>query len=270
MNYRHSYHAGNFADVLKHAVLCWTVKYLQQKEAPLSLIDTHAGRGVYDLAGPDSDKTSEARQGVLRLLNLSGIPTVLEPYLDCVRLNSERRYPGSPALLQALARAQDRVTLCELHPEELAELRANIRECRNVSIFAGDGYRKLRSLIPPPEKRGLVLIDPPFEEPDELSRLTRDFIAAHRKWPTGVYLLWFPLKDRALFERFRAELQTSLIPKITLVLLDVDRAEGLSATGLVLVNPPYTFEDEWRPVLAWMINALAQGPDPSFTLERIG
>lgn len=269
MNYRHSYHAGNFADVLKHAVLCWTVKYLQQKEAPLSFIDTHAGRGVYDLTSVEAEKTSEAKQGVLKIINLNGTPSVLGTYFSMVQSSSERRYPGSPALLQALARSQDRVTLCELHPEELAELRANIGEARNISIFAADGYKKLRALIPPPEKRGLVLIDPPFEEPDELVRLTRDFISAYQKWPTGVFLLWFPIKDQTLFQRFRAELQSSLIPKMSLLSLDIDRAEGLSATGLVLVNAPYTIEEEWRPALAWLRDALAQGPNPSFTLERM-
>lgn len=268
MNYRHAYHAGNFADVLKHALLCWIVRYLQQKEAPLCLIDTHAGAGVYDLTGTQAEKTGEANDGILRLLQRDDAPKSFAPYLDLVR-KTQPFYPGSPALFQALARPQDKVVLCELHPEEEALLRQSAKIATNTRIVMGDGYRLLPGLIPPPEKRGLVLIDPPFEQPEELETLTKAFVSAHTKWPLGAYMLWFPVKDRAHLNRFKAELQTTAIKKLTLVTMDIARPEGLSATGLLLANAPYTLEAEMRPALTWLTSALAQGAEPSSSIEHL-
>lgn len=272
MNYRHAYHAGNFADVLKHAVMCWVIRYLQQKPAPLCLIDTHAGAGFYDLKGPLAEKTGEAKDGILRLADRSDTPPPLVPYLDAVRAANTgaaiERYPGSPLLMAALARPSDRVVACELHPADGEALRASAPH--NIRVVVGDGYQTLTSLVPPQEKRGLVLIDPAFEEPDEFERLARAFIAAHSKWPTGVYVLWFPIKDRAEVERFHAELANAAIPKLTAVTLDVARTEpGLSATGLILCNAPFTFESEWRPTLKWLTATLTQGPNPSFEIGTL-
>jgi 23S rRNA (adenine2030-N6)-methyltransferase len=269
MNYRHSYHAGNFADVLKHAILCWTIAYLQQKEAPLCFVDTHAGCGVYDLSGPEALKTSEAKDGVLRLLDRPDVPAVLKPYLDLVRRQGGMAYPGSPALMKAMARKSDRLVLCELHPEEASRLREAMGPSRSIQVHEDDGYRRLKSLVPPAERRGLVLIDPPFEQPEELLQLSSAFIAAHRKWPTGVYLLWFPIKDHGMLERFVAELKSSLITKLSLVTLDVGRAEGLSKTGLVLANAPYTLEADWAPALDWLAKTLAQGARATGRIEQL-
>jgi 23S rRNA (adenine2030-N6)-methyltransferase len=261
MNYRHAYHAGNFADVLKHGVLAWVVRYLQQKEAPLALIDTHAGAGVYDLTGVAAGKTGEAKDGILRL-GTTGGPVTLQPYLEVVReMNGQelKSYPGSPALLLALARAQDRVFACELHPEDSEALRRALGADPRLRVATGDGYERLATLVPPREKRGLVLIDPPFEQTGEFEHLARAFIAAHRKWPTGVYVLWFPLKHPGELDRFQAELLSAGIKKLTLVTLDVARPEGLSKTGLILCNAPFTFGTEWSPALAWLAEKLAQG-----------
>lgn len=270
MNYRHLYHAGNFADVLKHGLLCWIVAYLQQKEAPLAFIDTHAGRGIYDLSAPEARKTAEAAHGIERILAAAGAPAALEPYLRQVRDGSPASYPGSPLLLAGMARPQDRITACELHPQEAAVLRQATAASRQLRVVEGDGYQRLQGLVPPPEKRGLVLMDPPFEQPDELAALARGFIAAHGKWPTGVYLLWFPLKDRAAFARFLDELRSAQIPKLSLCLIDVDRPQGLSAAGLLLANAPYTLQAEWAPTLAWLARTMAQGPNPSWQLEDLG
>ena len=263
MNYRHAYHAGNFADVLKHGVLAWVVRYLQQKEAPLALIDTHAGAGTYDLTGVAAGKTGEANDGIQRIAGSSG-PTAFQPYLDLVRAaNGEagkvKSYPGSPALMLALARAQDRVHACELHPADSEALRRDLGADTRLRISTGDGYERLMTLIPPPEKRGLVLIDPPFEEPEEFERLAKAFIEAHRKWPVGVYVLWFPIKLPGELDRFQAELVSAGIKKLTLVTLDVAKPEGLSKTGLVLCNAPFTFGTEWSAALAWATEKLAQG-----------
>lgn len=270
MNYRHLYHAGNFADVLKHGLLCWTLRYLLQKEAPLCLVDTHAGRGVYDLSAPEARKTAEADLGVARILAAGDPPAALAPYIEILRATPAGTYPGSPMLMARLARDRDRVLACELHPDEAEALRAATRVHRQMKVFAEDGYRKLPSLVPPPEKRGLVLIDPPFEHPDELSALAAAFVAAQRKWPTGVFLLWFPLKDRARFDRFRDELRSAAMAKLALCTLDVDRSEGLGATGVVLANAPFTLEAEWRPALAWLARALAQGASPAWSFEDLG
>jgi 23S rRNA (adenine2030-N6)-methyltransferase len=268
MNYRHAYHAGNFADVLKHGLLCWIVRYLQQKEAPLALIDTHAGAGVYDLACPQAAKTGEAKDGILRLLTRPDAPAVLSPYLDLVRAaNAPTHYPGSAALMAALARPADRVVATELHSEEAADLKRAL--AGNVHIITGDGYVTLLKQIPPREKRGLVLIDPPFEVEEEFERLAETFIATHRKWPTGAYMLWFPVKHPDDAARFTAELTNAGIAKLTLITLDVARAEGLSAAGLVLCNTPFTLEAEWRAPLAWLAETLGQGPMPSSAIQGI-
>lgn len=274
MNYRHSYHAGNFADVLKHALLCWIVRYLQQKEAPLALIDSHAGAGLYDLDGTEAGKTGEAENGIVRLLARDDAPAALKPYLDLVRAANaqapgRRLYPGSPALMTAVARKSDRVVAVELHPDDAKVLSETLEAKPRLQVVTGDGYRVLHKQVPPIEKRGLVLIDPPFEAEDEFERLAKAFIAAHRKWPTGVYMLWFPIKHEDDAARFTAELANAAIPKLTLVTLDVARAEGLSATGLILANAPYTLEAEWRDTMPWLAQTLAQGATPTSTLESL-
>ena len=274
MNYRHAYHAGNFADVLKHGVLVWTIRYLQQKAAPLCLIDTHAGTGIYTLADKEAAKTGEAVDGIQRLAAASDMQGPMAPYLDLVRKANPdgpiAHYPGSPWLMATLGRQNDRVIACERHPEDAAALRANIRPRRGVQIVEGDGYRALAALVPPPEKRGLVLIDPPFEETDEFENLAKTFIAAHRKWPTGVYLLWLPAKDPNAVARFHAELANANIRGLQTITLDVGRTDpGLSAMGLVLCNAPFTFEAEWRPALGGLTATLAQGPTAAFALERL-
>ncbi len=273
MNYRHAYHAGNFADVLKHGIMVWIVRYLQQKAAPMALIDTHAGAGSYDLTATPARKTLEAKDGILRLAGRADLPQALKPYFDLVQATNGggaiATYPGSTTLLISIAREIDRLTACELHPEDAITLRKSVAESPKRRIVAGDGYSTLLSLVPPPEKRGLVLIDPPFEEPEEFERLAATFIAAHRKWPSGVYVLWFPIKDAGEVSRFKAELWNSAIKRLTLVALDVAREEGLGASGLIVCNAPFTFDAEWRPALEWLRSALSQGDSPSVQIQRL-
>jgi 23S rRNA (adenine2030-N6)-methyltransferase len=274
MNYRHAFHAGNFADVVKHALLCWIVRYLQRKDAPLCLIDTHAGAGIYDLTATEAAKTGEAKDGILRLLGRNDAPDPLHPYLDLVRAaNASKQkpslYPGSTAFMSALARPNDRVVASELHPADAAALQKSLGGKPRVQIVNGDGYRNLLKQIPPPEKRGLVLIDPPYESPDEFDLLAKTFIAAHAKWPTGAYMLWLPIKNPDQAARFTAELANAQIPKVAFAGLDVGRAEGLSATGLVLCNAPFTLEAEWAPALKWLATVLAQGPKTSSVIEPL-
>jgi 23S rRNA (adenine2030-N6)-methyltransferase len=274
MNYRHAYHAGNFADVLKHAVLVWAVRYLQQKDGPLCLIDTHGGAGLYDLGSEAARKTGEAAGGILRLADAAGVPAVLAPYLELVRRANEggevQCYPGSPWLVAQMLRARDRAVISELHSEDAADLRVRLRGVERVRIVEGDGYALLNKSAPPPEKRGLVLIDPPFEETDEFETLGRAFVNAYGKWPTGSYVVWYPIKDRAAVERFHHELLNARVAKMATITLDIGAVEqGLNACGLLLINPPWTLEQDWREPLKWLAALLAKGPGEESRIDTI-
>jgi 23S rRNA (adenine2030-N6)-methyltransferase len=273
MNYRHAYHAGNFADVLKHALLVWAVRYLQQKPGPLCLIDSHGGAGVYDLGSEAARKTGEAGGGILRLAEAGDLPAPLVPYVGLVRAANGpapiTRYPGSPWLMAQMLRERDRAVIGELHPEDAAALRTSLRGQESVRIVEGDGYALLATSVPPPEKRGLVLIDPPFEATDEFETLARSLIAAHRKWATGVYLVWYPIKDVGAFERFHAEVANAGIANVLAISLDAGRSEGLSACGVTLINAPWTLEQDWAQPLQWLAKTLAQGPKASVRTRKL-
>ncbi len=267
MNYRHAYHAGNFADVFKHAVLCRVLLHLRGKPAAFRVIDTHAGAGVYDLAGPQASRSGEWRQGIERLRNASigaEVGALLAPYLDVVAAhNSDGRltsYPGSPALARAWLRPQDRLVACELEPGAAAALAHNLLGERNIRVVPIDGWTALTAYLPPKERRGLVLIDPPFEQPGEFARLADRLAAAHRKWASGLYLLWYPIKDRRDSENFARRLARSGIGKILRAELMIDdRSDRLAAAGLVLVNPPWTLEHELAVLLPALAAILAAG-----------
>lgn len=270
MNYRHAFHAGNFADVLKHAVLSRIVAYLGRKETAFRFLDTHAGIGVYDLAGSEAARTGEWHDGIGRLHG-----AVLEPplaaaladYLGVVAaLNPDgvlRRYPGSPEVVRRLARPQDRLLLCELHPEDARTLAAAFARDRRVKAVAIDGWTALRAYLPPRERRGLVLIDPPFEEPGEFERLAQGLAAAHARWAGGVYALWYPVKDVRETDSFAAALGRGGIPRLLRVELLLRRPldpARLNGCCLVLVNPPWRLDEELRLVLPLLAARLAQGP----------
>lgn len=283
MNYRHAYHAGNFADVMKHAALARIVEYLKQKDKAFRVIDTHAGLGVYDLSSAEAQKTGEWRGGIGRLLEATlpaGAQTLLAPYLDAVRAaNPEggmRRYPGSPAIVRHLLRPQDRLTAIELHPADAAALKARFAGDFQTRVIELDGWLALGAHLPPKEKRGLVLVDPPFEEAGEFDRLAEGLKKAWRRWPGGIYALWYPIKDRKAVEAFRRELAGAGIPKILDLSLEVRPPSAeprFDGSGLVVVNPPYPLEAEMRtllPVLAEVVGERGTGkakvtvlsPDP--------
>jgi 23S rRNA (adenine2030-N6)-methyltransferase len=267
MNYRHAYHAGNFADVFKHAVLCRVLLHLRGKPAAFRVLDTHAGAGIYDLAGPEASRSGEWRQGIERLRNASvaaEVGALLAPYLEVVVAhNADGRltsYPGSPALVRAWLRPQDRFVACELEPGAAAALAHNLRGERNIRVVAIDGWTALTAYVPPKERRGLVLIDPPFEQPGEFARLADRLAAAYRKWPSGLYLLWYPIKDRRDAENFGRRLARSGIGKILRAELMIDgRADRLAGAGLVLVNPPWTLERELPVLLPALAAIFAPG-----------
>ncbi|MCD7108916.1 23S rRNA (adenine(2030)-N(6))-methyltransferase RlmJ [Rhizobium sp. DKSPLA3] len=268
MNYRHIYHAGNFADVLKHAVLARLVTYLKQKDKAFRVLDTHAGIGLYDLSGEEAQRTGEWRDGIGRLLADPVPPAVapiLAPYLEAIAaLNPEggmTHYPGSPKLTRLLMRPQDRLSAMELHPDDYETLHRLFDGDYQSRITELDGWLALGAHLPPKEKRGLVLVDPPFEEPGEYERLEKGLAKAYRRFPGGTFCLWYPLKQGAPVAEFHESLVALNIPKMLCCELTVksDRGTtGLTGTGLIIVNPPFTLKGELDVLLPFLKDRLKQ------------
>ena len=268
MNYRHIYHAGNFADVLKHAILARLVRYMQNKDKAFRVLDTHAGIGLYDLSSEEAQKTGEWRDGIGRVLGAELVPQVaglLDPYLATIReLNPEggvRLYPGSPKLARMLFRPQDRLSAMELHPDDFQRLHRLFEGDHHARITELDGWLALGAHLPPKEKRGIVLVDPPFEEEGEYERLIDGLAKAWRRFPGGTYCLWYPIKKDAPIKAFHEALQTLEIPKMLCAELIVksDRGfTGLTGSGLIIVNPPFTLKDELHALLPALKDILAQ------------
>jgi 23S rRNA (adenine2030-N6)-methyltransferase len=267
MNYQHAFHAGNFADVHKHVVLTRVLEHLRAKPAAFRVIDSHAGAGRYDLLGPEATRTGEWHDGIERVLaqrqpgtvrvsDGSSPQALLEPYLKIIAaLNPAgalRVYPGSPLVAKALLRPQDRLIACELEPRARAALVAVLRGEPRAKVLAIDGWMALNANVPPKERRGVVLIDPPYEDAGDFMRLSGAFHEAHRKWPTGIYLLWYPIKDRAAPEALARRLLRLDVPKMLRceITLRAPSADGgLVGSGLIVVNPPFRLADELKILL---------------------
>lgn len=277
MNYRHAYHAGNFADVVKHAVLARLVDYLKQKDKAFRVIDTHAGIGLYDLSAAAAAKTGEWKGGIGRLIDAQLEPAaapLLAGYLDAVRAANPKgglkRYPGSPAIVRHLLRKQDRLSAIELHPQDAARLKALFDGDFQVRVMQLDGWLALGAHLPPKEKRGLVLIDPPFEEGGEFLRLREWLAKAHRRWPGGIYALWYPIKDRQAVAKFRKGLAESGIARILEIALRIRTSSDerrLDGTGMIVVNPPFTLERELRVILPELCAIMAVDDGSAWKLE---
>lgn len=271
MHYRHAYHAGNFADVFKHTLLVGLLQALARKEAPFAVLDTHAGQGIYPLGSPAASRTGEAADGILRLRDAKDAPEPVATYLRCVLdFNPPgpiKRYPGSPAIALALLRPGDRLIACERVPEVALELRAELRGQGRIAVHERDGYEAY-ALLPPPSRRGLILVDPPFERPDEFEAAAAFAERAASRFAHGIYAFWYPLKNRHHADRFVRRL--GRLGRHALdARLDTDaRAEGqLHACGLAVVNPPFGFETIARTALAWLTPRLAQGSKPTYTIS---
>jgi len=248
MNYRHIYHAGNFADVMKHALLIKLIRAMQRKDKPFLLLDTHAGIGRYDVRSEQAEKTGEWRSGIGALLESP--PPALAEYVALVKQLG--LYPGSPAIAAALLRTEDRLVACELHPEDSVLLRRNMRHA-NAAVHERDGYEALNAFLPPPEKRALILIDPPFERTDEFLSAEKSLVTAWTKFPSGVFVTWYPIKHRAPVRAFFEALKLS--PLRDVIALEFLRRPdtnplGLNGCGLLIINPPYGLEAEAAPILA--------------------
>jgi len=276
VNYAHAFHAGNFADVFKHAVLCRILNYLRGKPAAFRVIDTHAGAGLYDLGGLEPTRGGEWRDGIERLLQAE-LPApaseLLAPYLEVIGALNERGglavYPGSPALVRAWLRPQDRLIACELEPRAAAALARNMRGDPRIKTLPIDGWTALSAHVPPKERRGLVLVDPPFEQESEFRRLAQGLEAAHRKWATGLYMLWYPIKTRNEPDALAKRLRRLALPKslrAELIVKPLGDPSRLSGCGLILVNPPWTLPGELEILLPALAKALGREGKGSFRL----
>jgi 23S rRNA (adenine2030-N6)-methyltransferase len=282
MNYRHAFHAGGFADVIKHIVLVRILIYLQDKQAPFRVIDTHAGAGLYDLTSDEARRGGEWLTGIARVMQArfsEAAEPLVRPYLDIVRaFNTQRElkaYPGSPLIARALLRPQDRLTACEVEPKARKRLIDALRRDTQARVVDLDGWLALPAFVPPKERRGLVLIDPPYEQKDEFERLARGFSEAFAKWPTGSYLLWYPVKSRRATDSLARHvadvvgagpspgkalrLEFSVAPQAT--------GTALASAGLLIVNPPWTLAGELKAILPELEKPLGQGGAGRFRLE---
>lgn len=280
MNYRHIYHAGNAADVLKHIVLARLVTYLKGKDKAFRVVDTHAGIGLYDLASVEAQKTGEWRDGIGRVLAAQApddIAALIAPWLEAVRaVNPDldgkgtiSAYPGSPVIARYLMRKQDRLSAIELHPDDCETLKERFAGDFQTRVIHLDGWLALGAHMPPKEKRGLVLIDPPFEEAGEYERMAEGLKKAWSRFPGGMYCLWYPIKRGALIAAFHKHLQSLAIPKMLaaeLVFRSDSDTTGLTGSGVILVNPPFTLADELKRLLPWLVSCLGQD---SFATQRL-
>lgn len=275
MNYQHAFHAGNFADVHKHAVLARILVHLRQKPGAFRVIDSHAGAGRYDLFASEASRSGEWHNGIARLWSgIAGLPDgcreLLAPYLEAVTAcnggGSLRAYPGSPLVAQHLERSQDRLIACELEPKSFATLAAALRGDRRAKALALDGWTAIPAYVPPKERRGLVLVDPPFEDRADFTRLAETLAAAHRKWSGGTFMLWYPIKSRDAPDALARRLGRLGIAKILrseLIVGPLREDGGLAGSGLIVVNPPFTLEQDLRILLPALTGLLARKPHPA-------
>ncbi|HEY1935093.1 MAG TPA: 23S rRNA (adenine(2030)-N(6))-methyltransferase RlmJ [Acetobacteraceae bacterium] len=269
MNYRHAFHAGNFADCVKHALLVWLLDALHRKPAPIAALDTHAGAGAYDLTDGPAQRTGEWRTGIDRLLH--DPPAPLARYVDLVRATG--LYPGSPVLIRALLRPDDRLTTCELHPDDAHDLRRRFAHDPQVAVHQRDAWEALGALLPPHQRRGLVLIDPPFEDPHEFAHLAAGIAAGHARFRAGVFAAWYPIKHRAPVRAFHAAiLQTGIrdVVAAELCLREPLDPARLNGCGVLVVNPPYGFDAAAPPILDALMQRLGKGePGAAATVTRL-
>lgn len=282
MNYRHAFHAGNFADVVKHALFGRVLDYLKRKDAPFRVIDTHAGIGRYDLTSAEAGRTGEWRDGIGRLMGPDAVPLspqarhLLKPYLDAVDAENGGgpllRYPGSPRLALRLMRADDRLVANELHPEDAAALKTAIGRDPRARLTTLDAWVALRAQLPPKERRGVVLIDPPFEEPGELERVARGLAEGLERFATGTFIAWYPIKDAKQVERWEKSL--AALPATRMLVVDVflrkpTDVQRLNGCGLVVINAPYTLQEELGVLLPELVRVLSDNCHGYFKLTDL-
>lgn len=276
MNYRHSYHAGSFTDVFKHVVLTALITSMSRKETPFCYIDTHAGIGYYDLFSNAAKKTGEYLGGIEKVIQQENPPALVKRYLDCVhKLNNRltaanfaslQYYPGSPMIARLMLRPHDRIIACELQHREYEDLRTAFAGDKQVAVHHMDGFLSLKAFLPPKEKRGLILIDPPYEDPDEFVRIAHAMPVALKRFNTGVYAIWYPIKDKYQLTRFYRTLRENVSQPIYSVELNIypDLPNHLNGSGVAIINPPWEFDQSINDALPWLWNALTINKQGSY------
>lgn len=274
LSYRHGFHVGNFADVFKHIILSLLVRAQLRKDKPFFYLDTHAGAGRYDLGSAMAQKNREFATGISRLWAMDDAPEAVRRYLDAVRaLNATaelRFYPGSPRIVRHFFRPADRMALCELHSKELENLKEEFARDRQAVVHGLDGYQALKALLPPAERRGVVLVDPAFELKDERGRLLEGLAAAYKRFPTGSYAIWYPIQDRQTLEWFRRQLVRSGIRNVLaaeLRIFDEELPLRMNGTGMVLINPPWRLDEELQTLGPWLWKTLSTEGQGGFRLD---
>jgi len=294
MNYRHIYHAGNFGDVFKHILLIDIIRSLCRKEKPFAVLDTHAGAGIYDLQAPEARKKSEFVGGLAKIMGATDAPEPVARYLKIVRdfdtsetprrnspasldpsehhPDAPRCYPGSPALVAAVARKNDRLILVEKQPAVAAELRRGLKRDTRAVVHEMDGYNAVKAFVPPTEARGMVLIDPPYEQEGEYEKIYQSLEIGMRRWRQGTFCVWYPIKEpgahEALMDRVR-ESRWSEACRVEIRVRPAVDVKSLVGCGLLVVNPPWGFSDTVKSVCPWLINRLAHPGSGRWSLERL-
>lgn len=275
MNYRHAFHAGNHADVLKHAILALVLEHMKKKDAPFRVLDVFAGIGLYDLGADEAARSPEWQDGIARVMVARNRPVSLMPLINIINnLNSGTHlslYPGSPEIARQIVRPQDRLMLAELHPVDAETLAGRYADQRSTKVERRDGWEAIRAWLPPEERRGVILIDPPFEIAGEYDRLLRALDQGLQRFATGTFLLWHAAKDPLAVAEYEAALSAlpAKILRASLCVRNDGITRGLSASGMVIVNPPWTLEQDLAELLPWLAESLAQGGGASWQLDRL-
>ena len=276
LSYRHAFHAGNYADVLKHLVLCRILVYLVQKPAPLRYVDTHAGAGIYRLDSAEALRNAEFRHGIGVLRERNDLPEPLAAYRDLVvECNGDtalRQYPGSPWFAQRLLRAQDRLELCELHPQDFPRLQRLFRNDRRAGCHFEDGFVRSLALVPPHERRALVLIDPSYELKQDYARVAAHVQALHRRFATGVYAVWYPLVDARRVHTLETAFINSGMRSIHLYevcLTSNHHGRGMTGAGMIVVNPPWKLQQEVRAALEYFAPLVSETGKPVYRIVEL-
>lgn len=282
MNYKHVYHAGSFTDVTKHIILIALLTALQRKDTPFCYIDTHAGAGHYDLFSEFANKTKEYQSGIEKIIQHDRPPVLVKQFLQCIhQINNKlthspyasiRYYPGSPVIAKHWLRPHDRMVICELQQSEYQTLREVFLGDKQVAVHHTDGFLGLKAFLPPKEKRGLVLIDPPYEDPEEFTRIAHSLPIALKRWDTGIYAIWYPIKEKSSIDRFHRVLGEHIDKPIFVVELTTypDLPQHLNGCGMAIINAPWQFDQSVQEILPWVWNALTinqQGGFRAFSLK---
>ncbi|MDO8953979.1 MAG: 23S rRNA (adenine(2030)-N(6))-methyltransferase RlmJ [Gammaproteobacteria bacterium] len=278
MNYRHLYHAGNFCDVVKHCILVSLLQSFAEKDKPYCYIDTHAGTGLYDLESDESTKSGEWQEGIAKILaETSAIPQLVADYVACIRQCNYSdgpitQYPGSAYLAKQLMSFNDSIMLNELHPEDAHLLKNTFASDPRIAIHQQDAYQILKALLPPAIKRGLILIDPPYEHPKEFEKIVAALPLALKRFSTGCYAIWYPIKDKRAVKKFLDHIKALNLPNVLDIQLNIlpeDSRFQLNGTGMLIINPPWQVEQKLEPVLAWLWQKLSINGQGSYKLEKL-